>query len=130
MISKEEIAFTDQMKKELSNSSEKAAEEMESSGLLSNLDNPLSLDPKDVPKEGYKLNRKERKRRIKHFMVFLKENEKQREEMIKEDANANSNESVAKLENRQARLQAWFVRRVNLERKIANLRDKDHIYGH
>lgn len=58
---------------------------------------------------------------------MLKENEDDRQKMLAEGDG--EDDSEAKLANRQARLQAWFIRRVNLERKIASLSNKDTVYG-
>ncbi len=127
MKGKEQEVFDKALEKDLKKSASEVAKEMEDNGMLQNLDNPLGAEGDDIPKEGYKLNRQERKKRLKHFTKLLKENEVDRKNMLEEGES--DGDSAAKLENRQARLQAWFIRRVNLERKIASLSDKDTVYG-
>ncbi len=127
MKGKEQEVFDKALEKDLKKSASEVAKEMEDNGMLQNLDNPLGVDGDNIPNEGYKLNRRERKKRLKHFTGLLEENEVERLKMLKEEDN--ESDSAAKLENRQARLQAWFIRRVNLERKIAALSDKDTVYG-
>ena len=127
MKGKEQKVFDKALEADLKKSASESAKEMEDNGMLQNLDNPLAVDGDDIPKEGYKLNRSERKKRLKHFTSLLKENEDDRQKMLAEGDG--EDDSEAKLANRQARLQAWFVRRVNLERKIASLSNKDTVYG-
>jgi len=130
-VSKQEVDLaTDKLEEDiLRQRAIESREELEAEGALEQLNNPLGVEKENLPEGGYKLSRSERKSRLKFFKKLLTENETERLAMLEEDSGVEEDETPEKLHNRQARLQSWFVRRVNLERKIAQCSNPDHLYG-